>query len=185
MRIGGYLDHLATGSALAGGTGIQDYLSSVGSSSAIQGASATAVKSYLDGMSSGAVAAPSAPAVQSYLDGVSSGATAAPTSGSGIASYLTSMGTGTALSGGAGIATHVGTLSSGSQLSGPGIGSYLDSVGSAVASPGVDVPAIVASHTPANGVASAPSTTVDTQVSHAGSQTTVVITSVTTVVIDE
>ena len=62
---------------------------------------------------------------------MSSGAAAAPTSGSGIASYLSSMGTGSALSGGAGIPSHVGALTSSTQLSGAGIGSYLDSISDA------------------------------------------------------
>ena len=44
QRIGGYLDNLASGSsARQGGAGIQSYLSTVGSNSAIQG-SASAVK---------------------------------------------------------------------------------------------------------------------------------------------
>lgn len=43
QSVGGYLDHLASGSALSGGAGIGDYLSSVSSASAING-SASAVK---------------------------------------------------------------------------------------------------------------------------------------------
>lgn len=45
QRIGGYLDALSTSeSALSGGAGIGSYASSMGTSSAISGSSATAVK---------------------------------------------------------------------------------------------------------------------------------------------
>ena len=44
QRIGGYLDAISTGSALAGGAGIANYLSTVGSNTAIQSGSAPAVK---------------------------------------------------------------------------------------------------------------------------------------------
>ena len=66
-----------------------------------------------------------------------------------------------------------------SQLHGPGMPSYLDSVGgvgSAAASANVPVGGGAA-------VDGSPSSTVDTQVTHDGSQTTITITSVTTVVI--
>ena len=112
QSIGNYLDALGSGSSLSGGAGIQGYISSVGSNSAIQ-ASASAVKSYLDAMSSGATAAPSAPVVKSYLDDMSSGAASVPTSAAGIANYLTALGTASPLSGGAGITSHVDTLTSG------------------------------------------------------------------------
>lgn len=135
-------------------------------------------------MSAGATEAPSAPAVKEYLDDMSSGAASAPTSGSGMASYLTALGGSNCLSGGAGIYSHLDSLASGTQLSGAGPGGYLDSVGGAApAAPVVDVPAVVAGATPA--VAGSPSTKIDTQVSHDGLQTTITITSVTTVVIDD
>jgi len=175
------LDHLSSGSATLSGAGIPDYLSTVGGSSAIQGGSAAAVKTYLDAMSTGATEAPSAPVVEEYLEDVSSGAASTPTSGAGIASYLTALTSSTALSGGAGITSHVNTLASGSQLSGGGVTSYLDSVASTAPAPIADVPAVAA--TPAT--AGEPSTKIDTQVSHDGLQTTITITSVTTVVIDD
>lgn len=176
QKIGGYLDNLASGGSFsrAGGSGIQNYLSAIGSSTAILG-SASAVKSYLDAMSSGATAAPAAPAVKSYLDNVSSGATSTPTSGSGIASYLSALGNVNALSGGGGIRSHVDTLASGTQLFGGGVKGYLDNVGGAVAS----------ATKQASSIPGTPSTKIDTQVSHNGLQTTITITSVTTVVIDD
>ena len=106
QRIGGYLDNLARGSALSGGAGIQGYISSVGSNSAIQG-SASAVKSYLDAMSSGATAAPSAPVIKSYLDDMSSGAASVPTSGAGIANYISSLPVTVSRVGGAGIGSYL------------------------------------------------------------------------------
>ena len=133
-------------------------------------------------MSSGAVAAPSAPVVEEYISDVSSGATSAPTSGSGIASYLSALGSASALAGGAGIPTHVGSLASGNQLSGAGITSYLDTVAGAAPAPIANVPAVAAS-VPAT--AGTPTTKIDTQVTHDGLQTTITITSVTTVVIDD
>jgi hypothetical protein len=178
QRIGGYLDNLASGSTRTGGSGIQNYLSAIGTTSSIQG-SASAVKSYLDAMSAGATAAPSAPVVKDYLDNMSSGATSAPTTGSGIASYLSALGgSANVLSGGAGIKTHVDTLASSTQLSGGGIKGYLDIVGGAA--PSASVAAQKASSIPGT-----PSTKIDTQVSHNGLQTTITITSVTTVVIDD
>ena len=179
QKIGGYLDNLASGgSNRAGGSGIQNYLSAIGSSTAIKG-SASAVKSYLDAMSSGATAAPAAPAVKSYLDNVSSGATSTPTSGSGIASYLSALGNTNVLSGGGGIRSHVDTLASGTQLSGGGVKGYLDNVGGAVAA------AYASATKQASSIPGTPSTKIDTQVSHNGLQTTITITSVTTVVIDD
>lgn len=121
-------------------------------------------------MASGATVAPATPAVQEYLSDVSSGAASAPTSGSGIASYLTALGTSSSLSGGAGIPSHVDTLASGSQLSGSGMPNYLDAI---AAQAGV------------TGSLGTPTTKVDTQVSHDGAQTTITITSVTTVVVDD
>ncbi len=182
--IGGYLDNLASGSTRSGGAGIQNYLSTMGSTSSIQG-SASAVKSYLDAMSSGATAAPSAPAVKTYLDNVSSGATSAPTSGSGIASYLTALGSATSLSGGAGIKSHVDTLPVGSQLAGAGLKSYLDMVGGAATPAVAAAVAEAVSATPSAVSAGTPTTKIDTQVTHNGLQTTITITSVTTVVIDD
>ncbi len=146
--------------------------------------SASAVKSYLDAMSSGATAAPSAPAVKAYLDNMSSGATSTPTSGSGIASYLTVLGSATSLSGGAGIRSHVDTLPVGSQLAGAGLKSYLDLVGGA-APAALAVVADPVTAKPSAVSASSPSTKIDTQVTHNGLQTTITITSVTTVVIDD
>jgi len=184
QSIGSYFDQLSSGSATLSGAGIPDYLSTVGGSSAIQGGSAAAVKTYLDVMSAGAIEAPSAPVVEEYLEDVSSGAASTPTSGAGIASYLTALTSATALSGGAGIASHVSTLASGNELSGGGVTSYLDSVGGAAPAPIADVPAVAAvAATPAT--AGEPSTQIDTQVSHDGLQTTITITSVTTVVIDD
>merc|ERR1711957_884647 len=181
QSIGGYLDNLASGSQISGGGGILDYLSTVSGSSAIQ-SSASAVKSYLDSMSSGAIEAPSAPVVQEYLSDVSSGAASAPTSGAGIASYLTAMKSVNVLSGGAGLQSHVNALASGSQLSGAGLPNYLDIVGGAALATVTDVPVAVAS-TPSS--VSDPSTKIDTQISHDGLQTTITITSVTTVVLDD
>lgn len=136
-------------------------------------------QSYLDSMSSGATSAPSAPAVKNYLDDMSSGAASAPTSGGGIASYLTALGSVNVLSGGPGIQSHVGSLASGgTQLSGTGMPSYLNALGSAVS-------AAVAAATASPAVAGSPSTTIDTQVSSDGYQTTVTITSVTTVIIND
>ena len=127
-------------------------------------------------MSAGMTGAPSSPAVKEYLNDMSTGAASAPTSGSGIASYLQALGSGSSLSGGAGIRSHADSLASGSQLAGAGMTSYLDMVsGAALAAPVVNVPAVVGS----------PSTKIDTQVSHNGFQTTITITSVTTVVIDD
>ena len=184
QRIGGYLDNLASGSTRSGGSGIQNYLSAIATTSSIEG-SASAVKSYLDAMSAGATAAPSAPVVKDYLDNMSSGATSAPTSGSGIASYLTALGSSSnVLSGGMGIKTHVDTLASGTQLSGGGLKGYLDIVGGAAPpSPVASAPAVVAKQ--ASSIPGTPSTKIDTQVSHNGLQTTITITSVTTVVIDD
>ncbi len=139
-------------------------------------------------MSSGVTAAPSAPAVKAYLDNMSSGATSTPTSGSGIASYLTALGSATSLSGGAGIRSHVDTLPVGSQLAGAGLKSYLDMVGGAAPAAAAAAPAVVAepvTATPAAVSAGSPSTKIDTQVTHNGLQTTITITSVTTVVIDD
>ena len=82
-------------------------------------------------------------------------------SGSGMTSYLSSLG---------------GTNS---QLHGPGMPSYLDSVGGGGS-------AADSANVPSGGGATidgSPSSTVDTQVTHDGSQTTITITSVTTVVI--
>lgn len=81
--------------------------------------------------------------------------------------------------------------STSSRVSGAGIGSYLDSVNTAVAAAIQDVPAV--STVVADPVVSAlaanpnvtPTTTIDTQVSQDGLQTTITITSVTTVVIDD
>ena len=128
QRIGGYLDALATGSALSGGAGIASHVDALGSSTSLSG-SASAVKSYLDSMSSGSVVAPSAPVVQNYLEDVSSGAASTPTSGAGISSYIGALASTNVLSGGAGIATHVAGLGSATQLSGAGMPSYLDAVG--------------------------------------------------------
>lgn len=134
QRIGGYLDALATGSALSGGAGIASHVNALGSSTSLSG-SASAVKSYLDSMSSGSVVAPSAPAVQNYLEDVSSGAASTPTSGGGIASYIGALSSTNVLSGGAGIATHVNGLGSATQLSGAGMPSYLDVVGGVSSAP--------------------------------------------------
>lgn len=136
-------------------------------------------------MSAGATAAPSAPVVKDYLDNMSSGATSAPTSGSGIASYLTALGSSSnVLSGGMGIKTHVDTLASGTQLSGGGLKGYLDIVGGAAPpAPVASAPAGVVKQ--ASSIPGTPSTKIDTQVSHNGLQTTITITSVTTVVIDD
>jgi len=103
------------------------------------------------------------------------------------ASYLTALTGGSALLGGGGILSHVNTLASGSQLTGAGVTSYLDAVGGAAPAPVTDVPAVVAAvaATPAAASANSPSTTIDTQVSHDGLQTTITITSVTTVLIDD
>lgn len=182
QSVGGYLDHLASGTQLSGGAGIPDYLSSVAGSSAIQTetSSAAAVKSYLDAMSAGTTEAPSAPVVQEYLSDVSTGAASVPTSGAGIASYLTAMTSVNVLSGGAGIQSHVNTLASGSQLSGAGLPGYLDVVGGAAPAPVADAP-VAAASTPAT--PSDPSTKIDTQISHDGDKTTITITSVTTVVV--
>ena len=134
QRIGGYLDALATGSALSGGAGIASHVNALSSSTALSG-SASAVKSYLDSMSSGSVVAPSAPVVQNYLEDVSSGAASAPTSGGGIASYIGALASTNVLSGGAGIASHVNGLGSATQLSGAGMPSYLDVVGGVSSAP--------------------------------------------------
>jgi len=117
--------------------------------------------------------------VQTYLEDVSSGATAAPTSGAGIAGYLDAIGTNSALSGGAGIVSHANRLASTNSLSGSGLPSYLDSVGGAISPAVSEVIASLPS------TASEPSTTIDTQVTHDGTQTIITITSVTTVVIDD
>lgn len=135
-------------------------------------------------MSAGAIEAPSTPAVQEYLSDVSSGSAPVPTSGAGIASYLTAMKSVNVLPGGAGIKSHVDVLPSGVQLSGAGIPSYLDTVGSAHPTSATDVPAVVAAALgPSPNIASDPSTEIDTQISHEGSQTTITITAVTTVVL--
>ncbi|KAL7536907.1 hypothetical protein ACHAXR_012120 [Thalassiosira sp. AJA248-18] len=84
-------------------------------------------------------------------------AASAHPSGAGITSYLSDLG------------------NTNSQLSGSGMPSYLDAVG------GVAPAASVAKTTP--GVAGSPSSTVDTKVTRDGRQTTVTVTSVTTVVI--
>lgn len=134
--------------------------------------------------SAGATAAPSAPVVKNYLDNMSSGAASAPTSASGIASYLSALGSANVLSGGAGIKAHVDTLTSGTQLSGGGVKGYLDMVGGASPStPVASAPAAGAKQ--ASSIPGTPSTKIDTQVSHNGLQTTITITSVTTVVIDD
>jgi hypothetical protein len=86
-------------------------------------------QSYLDALSSGAAAAPAAPAVKTYLTNVSSGAASAPTSGSGIASYLSSLPVTTAHAGGAGIASYLSSVpSNATPLGGGGISSYLATV---------------------------------------------------------
>jgi len=177
--IGNYLDALASNSALSGGAGFASYLDSVGGGSSSAIGSAPAVKSYLDNLTTGAAAAPSTPAVQSYLEDVSSGAAAAPTSGAGIASYLDAIGTNTALSGGAGITSHANRLAATTSLSGRGMPSYLDTVGGAI-SPAVSE--VIAAIAPTAGE---PTTTIDTKVFHDGTKTTITITSVTTVVIDD
>ena len=101
--IGSYLDALASSApSRQGGAGIQTYLSTVTSASSLQGGpgigsyqdsvgSAPAVKNFLDALGSGAASAPSAPAVASYANDVASGSVSAPTSGSGIASYLSTV----------------------------------------------------------------------------------------------
>ncbi len=181
--IGNYLDALASNSALSGGAGFASYLDSVGGGSSAVVASAPAVKSYLDNLTTGAAAAPSTPAVQSYLENVSSGAAAAPTSGAGIASYLEAMGTNSALSGGAGIASHVNNLpASAVCISGNGMSSYLDTVGGAISPAVSEVLAAVGAGAPTAGT---PNTTIDTQVTQDGTKTYITITSVTTVVIDD
>jgi hypothetical protein len=88
------------------------------------------------------------------------------------------LGNTNALSGGGGIRSHVDTLASGTQLSGGGVKGYLDNVGGAVA-------AYASATKQAPSIPGTPSTKIDTQVSHNGLQTTITITSVTTVVIDD
>lgn len=126
QRIGGYLDALGgTGSALSGGAGISSHVNNLGSSTAISGTSATAVKSYLDNIGAGSAAVPSAPAVKNMMDSVSAGVTS---TGSGIASYLEAMPVTNARVGGAGIPSHVNALVTTTQLSGAGIPGYLESM---------------------------------------------------------
>lgn len=185
QRIGGYLDALATGSALSGGAGISSHVNSLGSSTSLSG-SASAVKSYLDSMSSGSVVAPSAPVVQNYLEDVSSGAASTPTSGAGISSYIGALASTNVLSGGAGISSHVNNLGSATQVSGAGIPSYLDNVNQE------DKEILegeifnqVFSNKANGSTAPNETTTVDTQVSHNGDQTTITTTTVTTVIVNE
>jgi hypothetical protein len=190
QRVGGagiqsYLDTVATGTNRQGGAGIGSYQDSVGS--------APAVKNFLDALSSGAAAAPSAPAVASYAKDVASGNVAPPVSGSGIASYLSTVPVTSARVGGAGITSYQDTVATtSSRVSGAGIASYADSVNTAPAVPiqNVPVPISTAVADPVVSVLAAnpnvtPTTTVDTQVSQDGLQTTITITSVTTVVIDD
>ena len=126
QRIGGYLDALGgTGSALSGGAGISSHVNNLGSSTAISGTSATAVKSYLDNIGTGFAAVPSAPAVKNMMDSVSAGVTS---TGSGIASYLEAMPVTNTRVGGAGIPSHVNALVTTTQLSGAGIPGYLESM---------------------------------------------------------
>ena len=175
-----YLESVPTGPNRQGGSGIGNYLDSVGS--------APAVKNFLDALSSGAASAPSAPAVASYAADVGSGFVAAPTSGSGIASYLNTVPVTSARQGGQGLTSYLDTVgSTSSALSGPGLASFADSVNTIQ-----NVPPAV-STVVADPIVSAlaanpditPTTTVDTQVSQDGLQTTITITSVTTVVIDD
>ena len=70
------------------------------------------LQSYLDAMASGATASPSAPAVKSYLDAMSTGNAPAPTSGGGIASYLSALGSTNVLSGGSGISSYLDNVNS-------------------------------------------------------------------------
>ena len=124
--IGGYLDALGSGASLPGGPGIQNYISSMSSSSSVS-ASASAVKGYLDNLTSGA-AAPSAPAVKSLFESVSAGNT--PT-GAGISNYLSSLPVSSTV-GGAGIASHIASLPSSSyRAGGAGLVNYLDGIGQA------------------------------------------------------
>ncbi len=173
------MDALGTSPARAGGAGIPSHTAAMTTNSAISASSATAVKSYLDAMSAGSTASPSAPVVKELLDSVSSG----ESTGSGIADYLSSLPVTNAQAGGAGIPSYLDSVPSNpNQLSGGGFTSYLDSVSGVPAY--VDaVVAQVAQSTPA--VAGQPSTTIDTHISQDGSTTTVTITSVTTVVIDD
>ena len=146
------------------------------------------MKKFLDALSSGAALAPSTPAVASYAADVGSGFVAAPTSGSGIASYLDTVPATSTRHGGQGITAYLDTVgTTSSVLSGPGLANFVDSVNTIQ-----NVPPAV-STVVADPVVSAlaanpditPTTTIDTQVSQDGLQTTITITSVTTVVIDD
>ena len=127
-RIGGYLDALSTGSDRHGGAGIASYLSSMTTSTSIDGASAGAVKSYLDGVSSGTGEAASAPVVKELLDSVSSGAS----TGTGIGNYLSALPVTNARLGGGGIHSYLASVPSNSaRLGGAGFAGYLDGIGQA------------------------------------------------------
>ena len=140
----------------------------------------------MDALSSGAALAPSTPAVASYAADVGSGFVAAPTSGSGIASYLDTVPATSTRHGGQGITAYLDTVGTTSSVL-SGLASFVDSVNTIQ-----NVPPAV-STVVADPVVSAlaanpditPTTTIDTQVSQDGLQTTITITSVTTVVIDD
>ena len=90
------------------------------------------------------------------------------------------------LSGGAGIASHVNNLGSATQVSGAGIPSYLDNVNQEdKAILEGEIFNQVFSNKVNGSTAPNETTTVDTQVSHNGDQTTITTTTVTTVIVNE
>ena len=178
--IASYIGALSSTNVLSGGAGIATHVNGLGSATQLSGAG---MPSYLDAVG-GASAAP----VVSTVAPISNGATAPAPVANGATSptnYMASLASTNVLSGGAGIASHVNNLGSATQVSGAGIPSYLDNVNQ-------EDKAILEGEifnqvfSNSNG-STAPNetTTVDTQVSHNGDQTTITTTTVTTVIVNE
>jgi len=106
-----------------------------------------------------------------------------------ITGYLSTLASSSALSGGAGITSYLDSVPTyGTRQTGSGMSSYLDSVGTAApvaSSEHVPVAAEPVTSNLASTGSTSPTTTIDTKVSQNGLQTTITITSVTTVVIDD
>ena len=143
--IANYLDSVPQNPAV-GGPGLTSYLDSVPQNPAVGGG--TGMTSYLDSIAGagwdGTVAAPAAPvataASSSPPQAAAPVASAGPPSGAGIANYLDSVPQNPAV-GGAGMASYLDSVPQNPAVGGGGgMTSYLDSVGSAPASPFTPAP---------------------------------------------
>ena len=180
--IASYIGALSSTNVLSGGAGIATHVNGLGSATQLSGAG---MPSYLDAV--GGVS--SAPVANGFASApISNGATALTSVANGAAapsSYMKSLASTNVLSGGAGIASHVNNLGSATQLSGTGISSYLDNVNQ---EDKTILEGEIFNQVFSNkdgSTAPNETTTVDTQVSHNGDQTTITTTTVTTVIVNE